>query len=147
MLCDSSLPFAFSRDLWPPTRRLSLSTQCVQCVELLPACCSCCYPTTKSPPPPSSLPQRRRRSAPFNNPLSHFCVSEGEGERRRKTADFFQSGERSECVSGALLPPGNSGGALGAVLKTGMRLGWGKVGAGVLSLWACLCLLKRSFSL
>ena len=70
----SPFPPLFSVICDPRRRPVPLAVECVQYVDLL--LCA----TAKSSPAAAHC-GRQRRSGPFNNPLSHFCVSE-EGRER-----------------------------------------------------------------
>ena len=113
----SPFPLPFSVICDPRRRPVPLAVECVQYVDLL--LCA----TAKSSPPAAAHCGRQRRSGPFNNPLSHFCVSEEGRERDDCRAPSGRWRERPRGIPPSLGMGGSGGDALSAVLKTGVDLG------------------------
>ena len=101
----ATFPYLFSPfvslfgDLWPrDVFLLSFFVECVQYVDLLPSAVA-----AKSTPAFCCCPRGLRllrRSGPFNNPLSHFCVSEEGREREREDCGVPRQRRAGEERSG-----------------------------------------------
>ena len=81
--------------------------ECVQYVDLLPSAANVAATTTAF--------QQCRRSGPFNNPLSHFCVSEEGREGKGRLRGGLSLSPSEERWESGEIPLFENGGAAGAM--------------------------------